>query len=272
MKNRKLRLAGLLIGLVFILSLFSQSTAAIIWSDDFETGFDGWNVVTGDWRVVNGYFEIYYVTTIFGTVWHANSVVEGTWSFDVCHSTTLSQYEADYMFMLNGTEVPADYYGYGIRISGTSVYFVRQSGGFNSLASLAFVIWEDTVGTWTHIDVTRNSAGEFHVFFNVTPGTTEAIANMSVTDTNYDYSEKFLIHGTGTPTARIDNINVSDQILIDAIDLTTTPTAPPTTPTSSETPTTGNGTPPPFDSTLLIVGGGVAVVVIIVAVIFLKRR
>lgn len=264
-----MRCTGLLIGLVFILSLFPQSTAAIIWSDDFETGFDGWNVVIGDWRVVNGYFELYYVTQIYGTVWHASSVVEGTWSFDVCHSTTLSQYEVNYMFMLNGTEVPADYYGYGIRISGSSVYFVRQSGGFNSLAALSFVIWEDTVGTWTHIDVTRNSAGEFNVFFNVTPGTTEAIANMSVTDTNYDYSEKFLIQATGIPTARIDNITVYDEIMIDAIDSTPTTT---TTPTTNETPTTGNGNPPPSDYTLLIVGGGVAAVVIIGVVVCLKRR
>jgi len=268
-KHRVLKVMSYIIGLIFLLTLISSSTAAVVWSDNFDDGnYNGWTVATGDWRVTDGYLESYYVDTALARMWHPSTVVEGTWSFDVHFETTSETLEADYMFMVNGSEGPDDYYGYGLRLSGSSFYFVRQSGGFNTLVSLAFTIVEDIVDTWTHVDITRNSASEFNVFFNETSSEAEPV--LSVTDTTYDYSERFVVNAIGIGICMVDNITVNDQILITPPEPTPTTTTPTETP--SETPTTGDGTPPPIDSTLLIVGGGVAAVVIIGAVVCLKRR
>jgi hypothetical protein len=100
-----------------------------------------------------------------------------------------------------------------------------------------------------------------------TPTTAEP--DLSLTNTDYDYSERFFVDAWSS-NYRIDNITVCDDIWITPPVPTTTSETQTETPT--ESPTTGNGTPPPFDTTILLVVGGVAAVVIIGAVVCLKRR
>ncbi len=264
MKTEILKISGLLIGLIFVFSLFPLASAAVVWSDNFDDGnYDDWNVTVGDWRVTDGILETYYVDSYETGIWHDSSQIEGTWSFDVYHGSSSSAHESVCMFMANGTDTPTDYYGYGIRFSVNSIFLVKQTGSFLSLSSLAFVMIEGLVTTWTHIDVTRNSAGEFNVYFNAT--STIAEPDITVVHTEYSYSERFVVATAGI-LLKLDNVIVDDTILI------TPPTTTTTTTTNTTTTTTNGGTTPlPIDTTLLIAGAGV-VGVIIIAVVVLKRR
>ncbi|MFW9927708.1 MAG: hypothetical protein ACFFDM_13235 [Candidatus Thorarchaeota archaeon] len=137
--------------------------------------------------------------------------------------------------------------------------------GESAPASLGFAVFDDLLQVWMHIDVTRDSAGEINVFLNATSDTEEPI--ISFVDTEYSYSERFVIEEVGRGGDRFDNFTVDDAILITPPE--TTPTD--TTTTTTDT-TTDGGTPPPIDTTLLLMGAGVTGVVIIVVVVLLKRR
>jgi hypothetical protein len=269
--KKRTGIAALVAVFGLLLLLPQQSMAAVVWSDDFSGGFSAWTVAEGDWRVTDGYLESYYVSSVDSQIWHASNQTVGTWSFDVLvfDMSSDSRLEVDYMFMVNGTGPPSDYYGYGIRFSGRgTVYLVRQAGGFNSQVSLRFIVNEDILGTWTHVDVTRNATGTFNVFLNATSTTMQP--NITATDTTYNYSERFVVYGT--TTCRLDDVSVNSEILI------TEPEPEPTTTTGEEsTSSTTSGSNTGTDTgsgniTLIIAGAGVGVVVLVVAVVLIKRR
>jgi hypothetical protein len=266
LKTKTMKYAGLLIGLVFVLSLFPQSSAAVVWSEDFETGMDGWNVTAGNYRITDGCLESYQVSVIVYRIWHPSSQVVGTWSFDQYHLSMDTGTET-ILFMANGTDPPDNYYGYGLKFEGSSVYIVKQSGGSGTAISLKFVILEDFARTWTHYDITRNSTGGINVYINAT--STLGEPDLSAVDTEYNYSERLVIY-------ELYDGNMWDNIVVDnaSVDVTqTTPTPHPDT-SSTTTTTTSGGTPlPPTDTTLLLIGAGVGgVVILIAAVVFMKRR
>jgi len=248
--------------------------AAVVWNEDFGSGFSNWTVEEGDWRVTDGYLESYFVDSTDSLIWHSSSQTVGTWSFDayVVDMSIDNRFENDYMFMINETESTSNYYGYGIRFSGDGgVYLVRQSGGFTSQTSLRFIINEDLVLTWVHVDVTRSATGTFNVFLNA--DSTTAQPNITVTDTTYDYSEKFIVYGVsnGATNCKFDNVSVNSEILISAPEQTTTTTEE-TSSTATSGTDTGTDTGAGFDMTLVIAGTGVAAVVVIAVVVIVKRR
>jgi len=271
LKTNLLKITGLVIGLCFVLSLLPQSTATVVWSDDFNDRiYDGWTVTQGGWTETNRILESVYDDDFrtYAIIYHDSSTTVGTWSFDYKLFGGGTYVYTTILFMANGTDPPFDYYGYGLRIRESSVYFVKSYGDQNRAYPLVdgTAYFDDACGTWTHFDITRNSTGGFHVYINAT--STEEEPAFSVVDTEYDYSERFVIYHRGTNDACIDNLVVSDTI-----DITTLP--PTSTDTTSETPTTTNSgatTPPPMDITLLLTGAGVAGIVIIASVVFLRRR
>lgn len=265
MKTGILKFTGVLIGLIFVLSLLPQSAAAPVWSDDFGDGnYNDWTVTEGTWSVDSGILESEDLGLSYGyqRLWHPSSQVEGTWSFDHWSLDTWYAWEANIMFMAIGTH--PDYYGYGIRVSGDAVLLLKLNGG-SAASSLGLAVFEDLRYAWLYIDITRNSTGGINVYVNATSDIAEPL--ISFVDTEYSYSERFVIEQLGRGGDGFDNFVVSDTIDI-------TPPAP-TTPTENTTTTTetttDGGTPPPIDTTLLLIGGGVAGVVIIAAVVFMRR-
>jgi hypothetical protein len=271
MNTNLLKITGLVIGLCFVLTLLPQSAAAEVWSDDFETGLDGWTETQGGWTVENQVLESVYDGDIrtYSIIWHENNITTGTWSFDYQLFGVGSYVYTTILFMANGTDPPFDYYGYGLRIRDTSAVLVKSQGDYNRAypVSEGVAYFDDACGTWTHYDITRDSTGTFYVYINATSTPFEPA--ITVVDTEYDYSERFVIYHRGHIDACIDNIVVDNEALITPLLTTETPTE-----TPSETPTTTNGgtTPPPMDTTLLIAGAGVAGIVIIAGIVFLRRR
>jgi hypothetical protein len=269
-------IAALLAVFGLLLLLPQPSTAVVVWSDDFSGGFSEWTVEEGDFRVTDGYLESYFVASTDSLIWHESNQTLGTWSFDVFvkDMSSDSRFENDYMFMVNGSSSPiTSYYGYGLRFAGEgSVYLVRQSGGFNTQASLRFIMSPDILYTWLHVDITRSPTGTFNVFLNASSTSVEP--NITVTDTTYDYSEQFVVYGvsSGNCNLRFDNVTVNNEILITEPETTSTTSEETTSSTSSSTGTgTGTGSGG-GDMTLIIAGVGGGVVVLLVAVVLLKRR
>ena len=263
MKTRLLKCIGVFIGLIFIFSLLPQSAAEVVWEDDFETGMDGWTVIVGHWRVADGMLEAYYVDDLDHRISHPSSQVVGTWSFDMYHPS--AECYTTMWFITNGTDTPDENYGYGLRIGGDLIYMVKLEGDYLSSSPIAGAVYEsddDFEDVWIHINITRDSAGEFNVYFNETSTIAEPI--FSCTDTEYNYSTRMLIDFGGAVVEKFDNIVVDDEILITPLDPTPTPT--PTSPTSPTSPETA------IDTTLLIAAAGVGGVVIIAAVVCMRRR
>jgi hypothetical protein len=268
MKTIFLKYVSILIGLVFVFSLFPQSAeAAVVWHDNFDDGnLDDWTLTSGGWTVTDGKLDTYYVEGDLWQIWHASSQVTGTWSFDLYHPADNEIFYGTVLFLVNGTDSPDMYFGYGIRFVGLSVHIIKQEGGTGTAGSLGFTIIEDLEDTWTHIDVTRNTTGAFNVYIDVTSNIAEP--TLSVVDNEYSYSERFVIDANVPEFGfQMDNITVDDEILI-------TPPVP-TTPTETESPTTptetDNGPPFTIDPMMLALGGGAIVVLMIVIVIVRKR-
>ncbi|MFW9927709.1 MAG: hypothetical protein ACFFDM_13240 [Candidatus Thorarchaeota archaeon] len=106
MKTGILKISGVLIGLIFVLSFLPQSAATAVWSDNFDDGnYAGWTITEGTWSVVSGILESEDLGFSYGLqrIWHASSQIEGTWSFDHWSIDTWYSFEATIMFMANGT-------------------------------------------------------------------------------------------------------------------------------------------------------------------------
>ena len=268
MKTKMLKCTGLLIGLLFVFSLFPQAAADVVWMDNFNDGnYDGWTVTDGDW-LINGtdnHLTSEWIDWSINRIWYPSSQIVGTWSFDIYQGSNIEGPGGTWIcYIANGTDPPDDYYGYGIRIAGTSVYLVKVSGFIATAINLGVATGWDLRHVWTHIDVTRNSTGGFNVYINAPSNTTPS--DISVVDTDYSYSERLVIHNTMWGNL-VDNFIVDDEIWItNPVDSTTTDTTTPST-----TPTNG-GTPPPIEPMLLIAGAGAAAVVIIAVVVLMKRR
>jgi len=285
MKSNIVKVAGIIIGLAFVFSLLPHSIATVEWSDDFNDGdYVGWTVTAGNWMVVsNGfYLASTYVSEAYNydRIWHPSTQVVGTWSFNVSVVNNELAF-VNILFMANGTDTYnpdpgeqyiCDYAGYGVRLNYGDVYLFKQDGYHEDTTLLAagYDVYDrdKEIGNsgWVHVDVTRNSTGAIYVYVNAADYNAEP--DIIHVDTDYNYSERFVMNSYFYTGICFDEIVVDDEILFPR---TTTPETTSETPT---TPTTDGGTtpPPPMDPTLLIAGAGVVGVVVIVAVVFLRRR
>jgi hypothetical protein len=182
---------------------------------------------------------------------HDSTVNVGTWSFDI-----FVQDEGDGYFYVEFMSDGAVPYGVddstfvcvGPYLTEDKFVVWQQTGSIITTHSNIYI---DPLQGWHHIDVSRDSSGNFKVWFN---GTLESEFVSTVTSSTY-----FEVYCGDATGCAIDSIIVTDEI-------------PNETTTTTTTPTDGT-TPPPVGTIMLIIAGvGVAVVVIALVVVFTKRR
>ncbi|MFW9847165.1 MAG: hypothetical protein ACFFD6_10480 [Candidatus Thorarchaeota archaeon] len=261
LKTEFTKCVALLLALVLIFMSFQQSTATIVWEDNFDDGnYNGWTVTRGNWSATEGYLEVTPDLNENQRIWHPSSQVVGNWSFDVFQpaytpwnpypyttttpTTTITEYYPDLHVMFMGYGDNDLYHGYGVEFRKWYISLEKQAGDVESKQTLAqfYVGIGSDQNTWTHIDITRNSEGMMHVFIN--KADQDAEPAISARNTDFNQSERFLVDAW-KGSYRIDNITVIDG------------------------PVPGIILPP--NTTLLIAGAGFAVVLIIALVVRTKK-
>ena len=254
------------------------TSAAVIWSDDFNDGnYDGWTIsginvtsypppswviteLDGNFTIENGMLKAH------GPEWnwakHSSNIAYGTWSFDIhAVDSSLAHFYVTFMTM-DGEAILGPSDGYAFMVATHS----DRPGGFTGFRLYRYndLMWSPAFGEYRtsrgpaggyHVDITRNLAGEFNVWINGT-------LRMSGQDTLHTTSESFLFN---TPAgSSIDNVVVSDTVDFE----------PPTTTETTTTETTMESTTPPpsTDMTMILLIGGGAILAIVVIVIILKKR
>jgi hypothetical protein len=277
MKKKSLKLIPLLICVLFAITLIPQTSATVVFTEDFDEVMD-WTVGQGNFTTYEYAPSDYALYSgISGTVgqwcWtQTPDMSDGSWSFDFVFPQLDNGWMRLYFF-LNGTLGDPWYgyhfYGYYLEIDiddwtdPTSLRLMKIDNGTVTLLGIA--VFDNSIcGTWTEIDVTRNSAnGEIDVWVN---GTLEIQEN----DSTFTHSEKFCFYNekqvnTVLVGAMLDNLVIDDELPQETTTTTTTTT---TTGTG-----TGNGNGEPFvlDPMLLAIGAGVVVLLIVIFVI-VKRK
>ena len=213
------------------------STAAVVWVDDFNDGnYNGWTVrgflkidggILGQ-KKTEGNFSAADSTlratgepaNVKDTLWnlaeHPSSVAYGTWSFDV-NAMDIPEHHFYVFFMINDWETfPESTYGYCIYISPKDAEFkLMKLAGDARFIKIPLDRYQFDLAAfsgWQHIDVTRDTDGQFYVYINGTLRL-EAVDTEITTSTNFRF-------GSETGPA-LDNVIVSDTV-----DITPAPATP----------------------------------------------
>ncbi|MHA2356835.1 MAG: hypothetical protein ACXADC_16815 [Candidatus Thorarchaeota archaeon] len=246
MKTESIQLiAGLAMFVLCISVCTTTSNAAVVWSDDFETGLDDWTLFgyesrTSTVTIEGNFSDTGGVMTVLdddiNVARHDSTVNTGTWSFDIFVQDDGEGY-LYLLFMSNGaipaSAGPSTFVCVGVWMTEGKFIVWQRVESSNAVRN----IYVDTLQGWHHIEVGRTSGGRFLVSFNGTLKD-DFVSNDVTTST---YLEVFCGNATG---CAIDNLVVDDE--------------PPDLP------------PPSWE--LIAIGGGVAVVAIVSAVVFLRRR
>ena len=243
MKNQNfciIALTTLCFSLIFL--PITDSSATIIWQEDFESGLDGWTTfgwnrtdgspLPSNFSVMDGVLRINGTFPQESAAEHPSTQTTGTWSFDLdvtytvnghCHIDFFGKKMGNLSEVDNFTD--AFPYAYGIMVvtepSGmwdSEFVFYKREEGSPTIIPLNRYAPSQILG-WHHFDITKTSEGEFNIFINGT-------YCKSYKDTAFSISEVFRF--SGPPGHAIDNIVVRDDILL----------TPPTTTTSETTTTT----------------------------------
>jgi hypothetical protein len=265
MKTKLMNLiAGCIMFVLCISTFTTTSNAAEVWSDDFETGLDGWTFKgyeddgTGSFiALTEGNFSdeggnMTVLDSKVNVARHNSTTNVGTWSFDMYVPDDIGA--IDVVFMSDGGRPGFDnpggsgtvFSGNWVAIEAFEDWFGLWQAREGDTEILSF--WEIEYYGWHHFDISRTSDSYFRVVQN---GTQKA-SHVNDDVTSSEYLEVWFGNATGWA---VDNIVVDDT--------------PPPTPTPTTTPTP---TPSPLPWELIVMGGGVAAVVIVVAIVFLRRR
>lgn len=271
-----LRWLRIITALIFLMMFATQPllcNAAVVWSDDFDDGnHDGWTVKEGEFSATNHVLEITNAE-VYNLIYHESSVVVGTWSFDM--RVGESTWSNTFAFMASnlwlGTFGTEEFWffedGYYLTFGRDPIRFTfakfQDGTGLDWATSYAYIPLAGASG-WQHIDITRNNAGEMHIYINGT-------LRIQVNDTDISTSEFVCFHGRGVEGHNIalDNMSVSDTIDITPTTTTTTDT---TTETTTEETTTTTSTTPTSDgidtTMMLLIGGGLAAVIVVLLIVW----
>jgi hypothetical protein len=246
MKTRSIQLIAGLAMFVLCISVCTTTTnAAVVWSDDFETGLDGWTIFgyesrTSTVTIEGNFSDTGGVMTVLdddiNVARHDSTVNGGTWSFDMfVQDDGLGLFYL--MFMSDGaiptSAGPSTFVCVGAWITEGKFIVWQHVGSSNAVRDINV----DLLQGWHHIEVNRTSGGRYLVSFN---GTLKAdFASNDVTTSTY--LEVFSRNATG---CAVDNLVVDDE----------------------------TQSPERLPWELIVIGGGVAVVAIVLAVVFLRRR
>lgn len=260
MKTNWIKRLSCLMMFVLCLSVFTGTVeSAIVWSDNFDDedltdwtlfGYENdtsTTIIPSNFTAVGGALTVTgdYITV----AQHASTINVGTWSFDMFVPSD-NHGGIDVMFMSNGSRPFPHFASMFVSVEALmdmGRFDVWEMRGDDGVLFETPYIPSGGIEGWHHIDVSRTNTGRFRVFFNDT-----LIMDFVSNDvTSSTYLEVFCWNATG---AKIDNLEVNDEVL-------TPPNTSPTTPT----------TPPDIPYVLIAVGLG-AVVVVVLAVVCLRRR
>ncbi len=225
--------------LIFVSLLCPFSNAEIVWMDDFNDGdHDGWNATAYDFLpfFVN-YTELIPIQAnvtvedealyskgprkigCSNVITHPSSVAYGTWSFDLLITNETIEHFYVYFAVGDLDNYPFEIYSYDLAIALARdqawAWYLDQEAqsGFVLVKrnGTAFVDWNE-LGSYSlfeplsgryHIDITRDTEGQFKVYID------GALVIEAVDNEMSDFSLFGLI---GEPEHAIDNIVVSDTI------------------------------------------------------------
>ena len=179
---------------------------------------------SGSYNIVNQSLELISKPSDLSLAAHDSNVAYGTWSFDFSmHQVSLAdsfvfQFIGEAGYGVNLSRYPLGYYiGVFTELDGTfSFYFAHQgdntfdawtSSSETELSSSAVSIQHDQS---YHMDITRTPLGTFSVYINNKPLYIKIISDQSTTT-----SGEIFFEITGNST--IDNVSVSDNVLVDYV-------------------------------------------------------
>ncbi|UCE09164.1 MAG: hypothetical protein JSW61_09290 [Candidatus Thorarchaeota archaeon] len=255
--------------LLSVVSMPLESSATMVWSDDFSDGnYVGWTInginmtavpavlVDGNYSADDGLLRA--TGEGGGWIWnlasHPSTVATGTWSFDINSPPTEPGLTHFYVFFISddsdiATGIPD---GYALKTEmipddhGFRGFILEKFAGNEDQQIAQYHTEQDVLGGY-HVDITRDSTGLFNVWINGTH-------RMSGQDNTHSASGYFRFSTPAGPA--IDNVEVFDSIEFD----------PPTTDTTPTEPGVG------FPTEWLIIGVGVPVVLIVLVIIIRKTR
>ena len=194
--------------LVFLVLYESiPSSAATVWSDDFDDGnLDDWTIIQGNFSVDNG---LLHATEDWNRIDHTSSVSYGTWSFDLYlnSGTTPEGHSLCRILFISGDPDPefnhtTNYYDLTLFRNHYSLSMYNWTLAWAPLRLDYYYPPEDYSGWW-HIDITRGMDGQFNVFLN-------GSRIMEAQNDRYTISSLFCFYTH--EGCLLDNIVVSDTI------------------------------------------------------------
>ncbi|MHA2199868.1 MAG: hypothetical protein ACXACG_02200 [Candidatus Thorarchaeota archaeon] len=187
MKSKLLKCIGLLIGLVFVISLIphTSATAVPVWEDNFnDRNYNGWTVKTGLFSCMNKTLAGTYDSTPEGNsmrfdneIWANSTVSYGTWSFDLYFGGQ-SNYGPGLWFACDGISSDAEWTGVGwpggkgvaLQREGNYWAFHRVSGWSSGFSNYWDATPDGSIGLETgyHVYFTYDEIGYFDIWINGT--------------------------------------------------------------------------------------------------------
>ena len=225
MKTELLKLTGLVVGLVFVVSLFPQSAAAVpVWSDDFDNGnYNGWTVKTGTFSCADLTLAGTYDSTPEGDsmrfdneIWINSTVSYGTWSFDLYYGGQ-PMWGPGLWFTCDGISSDLEWIGVGWP-GGKGLAIQREQGNWylqrvNGWTGNTIATWNATpdgsygLETGYHVYFTYDEDGYFNLWIN---GTHFSLAANFLSD--YHFQSQNILVGMNRGSW-IDNIQVWNETL-----------------------------------------------------------
>ncbi|MFX0168905.1 MAG: hypothetical protein ACFE89_06030 [Candidatus Hodarchaeota archaeon] len=228
MDGRRVLWLGFVVGTLLLLcgsaSWAPPSVAAVVWADDFNDGnFAGWTIAYGAFSAADN--TLRGDSSGWNYAYHSSIVAEGTWHFDVYHSgADLCPYV---WFITNdlfseGANNPYNGYYLHFTLISNAIELCRDTEmqGYDYILDSYHP--SNGIAGWWHLDVTRDSSGNIHVYINET-------LQLQAQDTNFDTSQ--YLYFECYDHHALENVVVSDTVDIEP------PSEPPTTPTTTTTPT-----------------------------------
>ena len=220
-----MKYTGLVIGLVFVVSLFPQSAAAVpVWSDDFDNrNYNGWTVKTGTFSCADRTLAGTYDSTPEGNsmrfdneIWINSTVSYGTWSFDLYYGGQ-SMWGPGLWFTCDGISSDLEWIGVGwpggkglaIQREGANWYFHKVSGWDVGISATWNATSDGSYGLETgyHVYFTYDSIGFFNLWINGTHF--EEAANFNSV---FHFESKNILVAMNRGSW-IDNIEVWDEVI-----------------------------------------------------------
>jgi hypothetical protein len=174
----------------------AHSSAAVVWSDDFEDGdISDWTLAIGAFSVADGSLR---GTDSANAISHASTTAYGTWTFDI----EIVGFSSVYVNILAG-----EISGGGIS---TSCYCLRinqfdmellESTNYQNTQLDSYDPAESLEG-WLHIEIVRDASGQFVISINGTQ-------QMGATDTTHSVSTYFVYYCNDD--CAIDNIVIDES-------------------------------------------------------------